>query len=104
MIPGASELAIEAVAPIAEHLYKTLTILATQVFGTLVVVPPDEFATIHELQDVSVVVHAITGKWRKQHVYLTSYQGLTFCAKSPQALELREDTLLVEAKKVFIPT
>jgi hypothetical protein len=79
------------------------TIRATHLFGTLVVVAPDDFIAILDLQEDPLVVRAVTGKWRRRFVHLTSYQGLAFCAKSAHDLVLREDALLVEAEKVFLP-
>jgi hypothetical protein len=103
MIPGAAELAMEAVLPVVDRGFKMGMIQATQVFGTLVVVEPDDFVAILDMQENPLVVRAITGKWRKRFIYLTSYQGLSFCARSARDLDLPEDVLLIAATKVFLP-
>jgi hypothetical protein len=103
MIPGATELAMEAVAPIAERAFKMGMIQATQVFGTLVVVAPEDFIAILDLQENPLVVRAVSGRWRRRFIYLTSYQGLSFCTKSAHDLQLQEDALLIQATKVLLP-
>ena len=103
MIPGATELAMEAVAPIVDRGFKMGMIQATQVFGTLVVVAPEDFVAILDLQENPLVVRAVSGRWRRRFIYLTSYQGLSFCTKSIHELELREDALFIGATKVYLP-
>ena len=100
MIPGITEATLVAARKITEGF----TIPALQVFGTLVLVSADNFARLVNGQEKPpVVVRARRGFLRKSYVYLTSFQGLAFCAKSRIVLELRPDVLLIEAQKAVLP-
>jgi len=103
MIPGLTEVIGHVVGRAVEPIVQGATITSTQAFGTLVCIEPDDFASIVAHQQGAVVVHNVQGWFRKTHAYLTSFKGLVFCAKSREALAFKEDVLVIEAKKAFIP-
>jgi hypothetical protein len=103
MIPGVTELVMGLTGSAVEDHIKQATIKAQQIFGVLVHVAPEDFLLIVNHQDSPVVVECATGRFRKRFTYLTSFQGLAFCAKSPNKLEIRKDALLIAAEKAVLP-
>jgi hypothetical protein len=105
MIPGLPQVAAHAVSPLTEWLHARGLIQASQLFGTLVVIHPDDFVEIVNLQATPIVVRAPAGYWpfRKKNVYLTSLQGFVFCVKTTEELDFHEGVILIEAMKALVP-
>jgi len=50
-----------------------------------------------------LVVQAEGGFFKTKHIYLTSYKGLAFAAKSDELIPLPATAELILAEKIWIP-
>jgi hypothetical protein len=94
MSAGAAGGAAAAAAAIAQ---------ATKASGVIVRIEPNDFLRIVRQNDEPLVVHAQGGLFSVKHMYLTSYRGLAFFAKSSVPLPLDGHVEVVEAQKIWIP-
>ena len=94
MSAGASAGGAAAAAAIAQ---------ATKASGVIVRVEPDDFLSILDRHSEALVVRATGGFFTTQYLYLTSYRGLAFFAKSATPLDLPRQCEIVEARKIWIP-
>ena len=76
---------------------------AIKASGVLITVAPEDFLTIVVRQKEPLVVHAVGGLIWTNYQYLTSYKGLAFFTKSPEALNLPGGVEIVQAKSISIP-
>lgn len=76
---------------------------AIKASGTIVRVTPIDFQQLLNRQDEPLVVSARGGLFNSKWCYLTSYKGLAFFTKSPEALLLPGRALVVEAQSVWMP-
>jgi hypothetical protein len=76
---------------------------AIKASGVIVLLEPDAFAQLLQRIPGPLVVQAEGGFFKTKHVYLTSYKGLAFYAKSDEVLPLPANTELVLAEKIWIP-
>jgi hypothetical protein len=80
---------------------------AIKASGVIVKVEPDDFLQILGRQEAPLVISAGGGLFlalfRSDYQYLTSYKGLAFFTKSPEPLNLPDDSEVVLAKKICIP-
>lgn len=77
---------------------------AIKASGVLVQVEPGEFTRILSLTQEPLVVYAPPrGLFASMHRYLTSYKGLAFHTKCPDAMDLGGSAQVVMAKKIWIP-
>jgi len=76
---------------------------AIKASGVLVRVAPEEFLKILHRQEEPLVVVAPAGFLQRGWRYLSSYKGLAFFTKSPEALLLSGRALVVTAKSLHIP-
>jgi len=76
---------------------------AIKASGVLVTVEPLDFLNIVARQKEPLVVHTVGGLFWTNYQYLTSYKGLAFFTKSPEALNLPRDVEVVQAKNISIP-
>lgn len=77
---------------------------AIKASGVLVRVEPADFMRILQRQQDPLVVRAPAGFMQKGWRYLTSYRGLAFFTKSPDALPLSGRTEVVMAKSIWVPS
>jgi hypothetical protein len=94
MSAGASAAAAGAAAAIAQ---------ATKASGVIVRVNSIDFLQIVNRNSEPLVVEATGGFFRTVHMYLTSYRGLAFFAKSDIPLSLPVQCEVVRANKIWIP-
>lgn len=94
MSAGASAAAAGAAAAIAQ---------ATKASGVIVRVNSDDFLQIVNRNSEPLVVEATGGFFRTVFMYLTSYRGLAFFAKSDIPLSLPVHCEVVQANKIWIP-
>jgi hypothetical protein len=76
---------------------------AIKASGAVVRVEPGDFMAILKRADAPLVVTGMGGVFKKHYQYLTSYRGLAFFTKSPQALVLPSRVELIAAKSISIP-
>ena len=76
---------------------------ATKASGVIVRVGVEDFLAILDWNTEPLIVHAPGGFWGTKHQYLTSYRGLAFHAKTPEAVPLPAHAQVAEAKKIWIP-
>ncbi len=76
---------------------------AIKAMGTIVRVEPAEFLRIIAQNAEPLVVHATGGFFSTKQLYLTSYRGLAFFAKSDSIVLLPAHCQIVEAQKMWIP-
>jgi len=76
---------------------------AIKAFGTIVKVEPKEFERILTKQPGLLVVTAQGGIFTTNYQYLTSYKGLAFFCKSPEALSLPDGVEVIAAQNIWIP-
>ncbi len=76
---------------------------AMKASGTIITVPPEDFAAILRKSETPLVVVAPGGIFGKKLDYLTSYRGLCFYTRSDEALQLPSRAEIVSAKKIWIP-
>jgi hypothetical protein len=93
MTPGGAEGAAAAAA-IAN---------AIKASGAIVRVSPQDFLAILSRTQAPLVVAAPGGLFQGKFNYLTSYKGLAFFCKSPEALMLGGNVEVVQAGKIWIP-
>jgi hypothetical protein len=94
MSAGAGAAAAAAGAAIAQ---------AIKASGVIVQVTPADFLLILQRQQQPLVVHATGGFFSTNYQYLSSYKGLAFFTKSPDALVLPSGCEIVQAQKIWIP-
>jgi hypothetical protein len=76
---------------------------AIKATGVVVRLEPGDWLAILKRTDNPLVVVAEGGMFRPKYQYLTSYRGLAFFTKSPQALVLPGRAEVVTAKSMSIP-
>lgn len=76
---------------------------AIKASGVLVRVEPDDFVRILNAQAEPLVIRARGGMFRAHWRYLTSYKGLGFFTKSPEALLLSGRAQVINARKIWVP-
>jgi hypothetical protein len=76
---------------------------AIRAFGTIVTVSPEDLIEIVERQDEPLVVTATAGFFKTEYRYLVSYKGLTFFARTSEALELPDRAEVVRAGSIYLP-
>jgi len=76
---------------------------ALKASGVVVRVEPADFLRILQRQDEPLVVTAPAGFLQRGWRYLTSYRGLAFFTKSPDALPLPGRAEVVQAKAIWVP-
>jgi hypothetical protein len=76
---------------------------AVKASGSIVSVEPTDFGSILRRADRPLVIAAPGGIFRRIHVYLTSYKGLTFYTNSREPLPLPADAEVIYAKRIWIP-
>jgi hypothetical protein len=76
---------------------------AIKASGTIVQVDPEVFTSILTRAQNPLVVQAEGGFFSAKHLYLTSYKGLAFYAKSDEVLPLPANAELILADKIWIP-
>jgi hypothetical protein len=76
---------------------------AIKASGVIVQVTPEDFLLIVQRQQQPLVVHAIGGFFSTNYQYLSSYKGLAFFTKSPDALILPSGCEVIQARKIWIP-
>jgi hypothetical protein len=94
MSAGASAGGAAAAAAIAQ---------AIKASGVIVRVEPDDFLSVLDRNAEPLVVQAKGGFFTTQYLYLTSYRGLAFFAKSQTPLVLPRQCQVVTARKIWIP-
>jgi hypothetical protein len=75
---------------------------ATKASGVIVRVNRDDFLQIVNRNGAPLVVEAIGGFFHTVHMYLTSYRGLAFFAKSDVPLSLPHHCEVIKANKIWI--
>jgi len=91
---GAGAAAAGAQAAIAE---------AVKASGAIVQVEKDDFMNLLYKAKEPLVVQAESSFFKTSYQYLMSYKGLVFYTKSTEPLMLSNDTLVVKAKKIWVP-
>ena len=76
---------------------------ALKASGVVVRMEPGEWMSILKRVDNPIVVVAPGGMFKSKYHYLTSYRGLAFFTKSPQALVLPGRAEVITAKSISIP-
>ncbi len=76
---------------------------AIKASGAIVEVEPEGFRALLEREEKPLVVVSQGGTFRKHYQYLTSCRGLFFYTKSPEMLQFKGGTQVVQAKKIWIP-
>lgn len=76
---------------------------AIKASGVIVQVEPDVFMQILLRTADPLVVQAEGGFFKTKHIYLTSYKGLAFAAKSDELIPLPANTELILSEKIWIP-
>ena len=76
---------------------------AIKASGAIVQVEPEEFLRLLLRATSPLVVQAEGGFFQTKHLYLTSYKGLAFAAKSDEVLPLPASVELILADKIWIP-
>ena len=76
---------------------------AIKASGAIVKMDPGEFKKLLNRSKDCAVVMAYYGWPSKKYHYLTSYRGLFFYTKSPEALMLPSTADLITAEKIWIP-
>lgn len=77
---------------------------AAKAMGTIVNVDAETFLLIVNLNDEPLVVHAPWKQWfSRKEQYMTSYRGLAFYCRPPDALTLPGHCQLIEAEKMWVP-
>ncbi len=76
---------------------------AVRASGVLVRVAPEDFQTILRKVESPLVVYAKGGFFSTKHLYLVSYKGFAFFAKSPEPIPLPPGVEMVVAGKVWLP-
>jgi hypothetical protein len=76
---------------------------AIKASGVVVRVEAGDFLAVLKRTEEPLVVVSYGGLFKKQYKYLTSYKGLAFFTKSPDALLLPPRTEVIAAKAISIP-
>ena len=76
---------------------------AVKASGVVVRVEPVDFLALLKRADAPLVVVGRGGVFRKHFRYLTSYKGLAFYTRSPDALVLPPRAEVVAAQAISIP-
>ena len=76
---------------------------AIKAFGAIVRVEPEEFLNILARTEAPLVVYS-PQKFMTRHKYLTSYKGLIFFTRTKSWLELDDQTEVVTAKSIWVPS
>jgi hypothetical protein len=76
---------------------------AIKASGVIVQVEPEVFMQLLLRATDPLVVQAEGGFFKTKHMYLTSYKGLAFAARSDELLPLPANTELILAEKIWIP-
>jgi hypothetical protein len=76
---------------------------AIKASGVLVRVEAGDFLAVLRRVDEPLVVVSYGGVFKKQYKYLTTYKGLAFFTKSPNALVLPSRVEVIQAKSISIP-
>jgi len=76
---------------------------ATKASGVIVRVNRDDFLEIVSRNSEPLVVEATGGFFHTVYMYLTSYRGLAFFAKSDVPLSLPDHCEIIQANKIWIP-
>lgn len=76
---------------------------AIKASGVVVRVSPADFIQVISRTDAPLVVVSRGGVIKKHYRYLTSYKGLAFFARSPDALVLPPRAEIVGAEAISIP-
>ena len=76
---------------------------AVKASGSIVRVETSDFIRILEKQDEPLVVVSVEWMFGQSYKYLTSYKGLTFFAKSTEAIHISSRCEIIECKKIWIP-
>lgn len=76
---------------------------AVKASGVLVTVEPHDFLWIVQQSEAPLVVRARGGWFQKSNQYLTSFKGLAFYAQSDTELPLPPGSLLIAARKLWMP-
>ena len=76
---------------------------AVKASGVVVRMEPADFMALLERTEEPLVVVGTGGVFRKHVQYLTTYRGLAFFTKSPQALQLPRRAEIVTVKTIAVP-
>ena len=76
---------------------------AIKASGVVVRVAPVDFLALLKRADAPLVVVGQGGVFRKHFRYLTSYKGLAFFTRSPDALALPPRVEVIAAQAISIP-
>lgn len=76
---------------------------AIKASGVVVRLEPTEWLAVLGRTEAPLVVVATGGVFKKHVRYLTSYRGLAFFTKSPQALTLPMRAEIIEARSISVP-
>ena len=76
---------------------------AIKASGVVVRLEPAEWLAVLSRTEAPLVVVATGGVFKKHVRYLTSYRGLAFFTKSPQALTLPKMAEIIEARSISVP-
>ena len=77
---------------------------AIKASGSIVRVEPQTFAEILRKSEKPLIVYAQGGFFSGRHLYLTSYKGLTFFAKSAEQIDLPRGVEIIVAQKIWMPS
>jgi len=76
---------------------------AIKASGAIVSVQPVDFLAVLERQDEPLVIRSTGGFLTTKYLYLTSYKGLAFFAKSTAPIELPNHCEIMDANRIWIP-
>ena len=76
---------------------------AIKASGVVVRVSPADFRAILSRADGALVVHAEGGIFSTKYLYLVSYKGFGFFAKSSEPISLPSRVETIRAAKIWIP-
>jgi len=78
-------------------------IRAARASGVIVRVKPEDFGALLRRMTDPLVVASQGGFFKKYYEYLTSYKGLAFYTRSPEAIQLPAGAEVVAASRIWIP-
>lgn len=77
---------------------------AIKASGAIIRVESRDFQAIVQRTEKPLIVMVKPGFWYRSWRYLTNYKGLTFYAKSGEALNLPGGAEIVNCQRIFIPS
>lgn len=76
---------------------------AIKASGAIVEVEPEDFRSLLEKEEKPLVVVSRGGTIKKVYQYLAGCKGLIFSARSPEVLQFKGGTQVVQGKIIWMP-